>query len=118
MNLVVPGGPSLAQVISVNEQANDAATEIDEFDWYLSCRTDDPDRWLMTLGRADGPAVTRSGTVWLSPTPLAERYGVTAEEPMASLDAAAIIFRDVRIYVRRRSNGHIMHASLFAQVLA
>ena len=111
-NLALPTALTCLAEISVNGLASDATSGIDEFDWYLWQRTDDPARQMLALQRSDTSSYTRSGTVLLAPTALAAtRYLITATNPTPSPEDSVAIFRDVWLGVRRRSNGRIMMAN-------
>jgi hypothetical protein len=111
--LALPSPVSCHMLLSVNGFAHDPSFGSDAFDWYLSQRTDDPARQLFALVPQDTPNATRSGTVLLTMTTLCQAlFGVTPASPLpAPLDRERL-FRDVTLYVRRRSNGSVMHASL------
>lgn len=109
MNLVLPLTLTTLGTITTNGQAVDATNYVDEFDWYLSQRTDDPAAQSLGIVQLDLATNTRSGTVQLYPTPLAQHlYGVSFTSPIPSADIAALLFKDVWLYVRRRSDGRIM----------
>lgn len=110
--LLLPSSLTCLATISVNGLASDAFSGMDEFDWYLWQRTDDPARQLFTLQRSDMDPSTRSGTVLLAPTPLAAaRYSIDTAHPVPSPEDSAKVFRDVWLGVRRRSNWRIMMAN-------
>jgi hypothetical protein len=112
-HLALPTALNTTQIISVNALANDAVAHVDEFDFYLSQRTDDPAAQLLSIQRSDIAPNTRSGTILMLPkNPLMlSLYGSLFPLPP---EQGIAIFRDTWLYVRRRSNGHIMRASFLA----
>jgi hypothetical protein len=97
---------------TVNGNAVDGVPGVDEYDWYLSQRTDTVAAQFLSIvpyTLAVAPA-THSGTVTIQHTALA-----TTELGLASPISDAQLrdlFRSTDIYVRRRSDGAIQWMSL------
>lgn len=90
--------------ITCNNFALDLSPPTDEYDWYVSQRTDDPDGQALSV---EDFALQSSGRLVLNLTALgADTY------PTIDTDAIINIFRNVYVYVRRRSDGAIQWASL------
>lgn len=84
---------SLPLTISVNAGANDAVLGTDEYDWYVSQKTDDPTKQYLSAAQ---PAA-KSGTLTLGLTAL-------GDTTFPSLDESSVqrLFTNVTIYVQRR----------------
>lgn len=107
--LAMPASFDVTAMLSVNELAYDAIPGLDEFDWYLSQRTDLPGEQLFALRRIDDENGTRSGSVKLVPTVLmAAVVSLDEQHPTPSSEQAERIFKYVAVYVRRRSDGLIL----------
>jgi len=118
-NLVLPPVLSAFAILSANGMADDAAPDVDDFDWYLWQRTDDPLKQAFALARYDTTATTRSGTVQMYPTMVAvEEYGLDPSGAIASPEIGVRLFRDLWLGVRRRSTGRIMMANFLASANA
>ena len=97
--------------MTCNALANDAVPGADEFDWYLSQRTDAAAFQLLTISVYNpGGGNTASGTVTLFRTALSitEIGPVTAQTPQRAED----LFRHTYLYVRRRSDRSIQWVDL------
>lgn len=89
--------------ITCNAEASDAVKWTDEYDWYLSQRTDDPNKQMLTLYRIDNmPATTESGRCGLTLTAV----GLNAY-PTLGAEKLHELFADVTVYVKRRSDNAI-----------
>lgn len=118
-NLTLPPALSPFAILSVNEMADDSVLGVDEFDWYLWQRTDDPLKQSFALARYDTSATTRSGTVQMFPTMVAfEQYGLDPSGVITSPELSVRLFRDLWLGVRRRSTGRIMMKSFLASANA
>jgi hypothetical protein len=114
-NLTLPSALSPFAILSANEMADDAAPGVDEFDWYLWQRTDDPLKQAFALARYDTSGTTRSGTIQMYPTGIAiEPYGLDPSGVITSPELGVRLYRDVWLGVRRRSTGRIMMKSFLA----
>lgn len=101
--------------ITINSQANDASPGVDEYDWYVSQRTDDTTAQYFSVANPSVLPSTRSGTILVSLTAMA-----TDLEYATPLDTRQILelFTDVDIYVKRRSDGLIQHKLLLDALLS
>jgi hypothetical protein len=97
-------------LIIVNNTINDAVAGVDEWDWYLSQRTDNSARQYFTVDRADELPNTRSGRIAVNVSALATGLGY-GNIPMSTTEILAL-FTDVEVYARERATGFIHHASL------
>jgi len=99
--------------ISVNSGAADAVLGTDEYDWYLSQRTDDVFRqWFTLTQKASNGSQSFSSTVTLEHTALATaETGVTSSS--ITVDAFIRLLRHLHLYVRRRSDGAIQWVHLY-----
>jgi hypothetical protein len=114
-HLAMPTQPTLVANIYANSGVFDAVNGVDEFDWYLSQRTDDLSLQMIAISRLNEDVATRSGGVAVGPSARAfSTYGPSVVWPTP--EQALKIFRDVWIYVRRRSNGHIMRGGFLTGV--
>lgn len=103
-------------VCTVNGEAADASPGVDEYDWYLSQRTDDADKQFLTI--INKPMVgmsTYSGTVQLTHTVAAENsvgadFG--ASTGMVTSDHRKRLLNFCHLYCRRRSDGAIQWLDL------
>jgi hypothetical protein len=106
-------------ILSVNstgpglDGADDATPWVDEFDWYVSQRTEIAGQQPLNVRSYNQAHLnlsnTKSGTIYLSPL----RYvDFSLVPPAVRSEDLANVYRDVFVYVRRRSNGHIMWGGL------
>lgn len=86
---------ALPAIMSVNGGAADAVSGVDEYDWYLSQRTDDTAAQCLSLTSAAGT----SSTVTLARTALG-----TSRYPSGSTDDMRKLYRHVCVYVSRKSD--------------
>ena len=90
----------------------DAVPGVDEFDFFLSQRSDDPAKqyWEVQRNDAGFPGITNSGRIKLARTSLSTSLypTVTAQ----STAALITLFKDLDLYVYRRSDGLIQHRLL------
>lgn len=118
-NLVVPNGFGYGNslsivtgeglngiVVTMNDSAADAVQGVDEYDWWLSDRTeDDASRWLSVAQIADDGGQSFSGTVGLEATALAlSELRIVGDITMAQWVS---LFKNAYIYVRVRATGAI-----------
>ena len=102
-------GATFPWKLTMNGDLKDAVFGVDEWDWYLSQRTDDPARQYLTMYRIDneaGPDLdpkTTSGRVRLGLTSLGtSTFGTTLTPGQLSR-----LFESVYVYVQRRSDDFI-----------
>jgi hypothetical protein len=107
----------VAVTITANAGAADASPGVDEYDWYLSQRTDDPSRQYLSLTqRPDEAGQSYSGTVYLEHTALATSvYGVSSGD--ITVDAFIRMLANVHLYCRRKSDGAIQWAPLLETMM-
>ncbi len=102
--------------LTVNALAADAVYGTDEYDWYLSQRTDVPaSQYLLVAQAPDGIGPnSHSGSCQITPTSLAEsKFGFTVGAGMPiDPDITRMLFRSCSIYVRRISDQAIQHADV------
>lgn len=122
-NLLLP--PDLTQVglyLCVNGTtagqagADDATPFADEFDWYVSQRTDGLGKPFDVLSwnqANQGQANTKSGTIVLVLRD-GQYLDSTVTPPLIRSENFSAVYRDVEVYVRRRSDGAIMWGNLLA----
>ena len=91
----------------------DSSFGVDEFDWYLSQRTDDPSDQYLSITVVTPTTVSYSGSIQISKTSLG-----TATYPGVTEDDLIGLFRHVDIYVQKRSNNLIQHAIPLNSLLA
>lgn len=115
--IVGAGYEGNAVEISVNGGIRDLVKGVDEYDWYLSQRTDVPARQYFTLTqKPDTASQSFSGTVTLLHTALATSvYGV--EPSVITVDAFVRLLKFVSLYCRRRSDGAIQWAPLLETMM-
>jgi hypothetical protein len=103
--------------VSVNGQAPDAIAGVDEYDWYLSQRSDDPAKqWLSCATAHFFSSDTYSGTVLVATTALANAelgLGLTL-----TVEQQIEVFRFCHLYCRRRSDGAIQWVDLLKAMFA
>lgn len=109
--------------LSVNAQANDAVAGVHEYDWYVSQRTDDPDRQFFTVTNADVAPNTKSGTIVLSLTgTAADTIGIITPgfdvTDNVNEEHLIILCKYVTIYVQRRSDDAIQLVNLLQATLS
>lgn len=87
----------------------DPTPGLDRYDWYLSQRTDDTTKqyWEVQRNHDNFPTVTNSGKIRLARTSLS-----TALYPTIGTAALLALFKDLDLYVFRRSDGLIQHRQL------
>ncbi len=103
-------------VATVNNFATDAIPGADEYDWYLSQRTDDPTKQYLEISRYGIESTSGdgySGTVQINKTALAntELGSWSLSSPMTP-DQRRGLYAFCDLYVRRRSDGAIQWLSL------
>jgi hypothetical protein len=100
---------------TVNGYATDTVVKVDEYDWYVSQKTDDVDKQLISVNRHDVidgyqyPPIdgSRSGTIRLALSPL----GAQDYNQMSYEDQLAV-FKHVYVYVHRISDHAIQMVDL------
>jgi hypothetical protein len=91
----------------------DATPGVDEADWYVSQRSDDPAKqYLAVTQTAASPGQTRSKAIDLIHTPLAESEFGVALGVRPTPDQLINLFRYVHIYFRFRSSSRIKWVDL------
>lgn len=102
--------------LTVNAYAADAVEDADEYDWYLSQRTDVAANQYLQLQREPNDASgSYSGTVRLAHTTLAEtELDVTDGQPLTPVQTVRI-FNSCYIYCQRRSDKKIRFVDLLAR---
>lgn len=100
--------------VSCNAGAADSSSGVDEYDWYLSARTDVVGSMpLLTQGVVVAPN-TYSGSITI--TPAASNFGKSLGDPMSPSDVVSV-FKNCHLYVKRISDGAIQWVDLLrAQV--
>lgn len=94
--------------LTVNALAADAVSGVDEYDWYLSQRTDDPSKQFLQINQVPG----FSGSVQVAGTSLAtSELELTPGLPL-NPDKMAEMWRHSYVYCRRRSDGAIQWLDL------
>lgn len=108
---------------TINAIATDAVPGVDEYDWYLSQRTDDPTKQLLTIipypATLGLPGQTYSGTIYLAHSPLAALSeviltGLADTTP----EKIPVLFKYAHLYCRRRSDGAIQWIDLLRAMTA
>lgn len=107
-----PGG---SLEISCNTGAPDAVFGVDDFDWYLSQRTDEQARQYLEIENfpADG-GESFSGFVRIRNAALADTFAPNA--PSITPQVLKRLFRYAHLYVRRRSDGAIQWVDLHREM--
>lgn len=88
---------------TVNAIAPDAVPGVDEYDWYLSQRTDDLDSQYVLIS-AYTPGHSGTVTVDLNPLTIANLLPFADPSEFSDPDNLALILRDCAIYCHRRSD--------------
>ena len=104
---------------TVNASAPDAAPWTDEYDWYLSRRTDDPTKQLLNMiPKPVSGGNTYSGSVMIGESTLAMSEigfsGITDFTP----DKVPALMKYCHLYCRRRSDGAIQWIDLLRAMTA
>lgn len=112
----LPAVPNLSATIMLtcNAQGYDAVNGVDEYDWYVSQRSDETSGQFWAVSAAPGDAGSRSGTIKLDATAVA-----TTEYPAMTLVTPAALsscFRNVHVYCRRRSDGAIQWLDTYREL--
>lgn len=85
------------------------------YDWYLSQRTDDPDRQYLLF---DQLSMTQSGSVACDLTALAvAALGLSGPTAQLNEDQLVRILKDVTVYCRRRSDESIQFVQMLPTTL-
>jgi len=98
-------------IITINALAYDSVWGVDDYDWYLSQRSDDPTRKYLDIAPAPRTASgTRSGTILVEHNALATaEYGTISTPSMALIHE---LFAYTYLYVQRRSDKAIQWVDL------
>ena len=98
--------------VTCNSTADDSVAGTDEYDWYLSQRTDDPAKqyWL-ALDYNPGGGNTASGTISLVHSALATSELGVVDGPLPAQQYHDLLYK-VALYVRRISDGAIQWLDL------
>jgi hypothetical protein len=91
----------LTLLVTINDGAADAVPGVDEFDFWVSQRTSDPAGFPFEVSRTD--PLFGSGSIYLSISAWAEAL---YPEPFEDR-TIPLLWRDVWVYCRRRSDGAI-----------
>jgi hypothetical protein len=108
--------PSFPITLTCNAGASDTVYGTDEYDWYVSQRTDTAANQYLTVGRDDTPSssISRSGSITLDydPTNVAR---LLPDHSGASFTSSELplLLRHVHVYVRRRSDGAFQWTKLY-----
>lgn len=109
-----------AMLLTVNALAQDAVFGVDEYDWYVSQRTDVPaNQYLDVQGNINlPPIVSFSGTLRMIHTTLAEtEFGIVSGTNLTPTQTVSL-FKDIAVYVRRISDGAIQWVDMLQIQLA
>ena len=107
-------------ILSVNGGAADAVSGVDEYDWYLSQRTDDPEIQALSLVSTPGASstITINLTAWWTTTRSLQAFpgspgNPSADPPVAPIpagynpsnsDHVRVLYRHCYIYVSRKAD--------------
>lgn len=108
--------PDFPIVVTCNAGASDATYGVDEYDWYVSQRTDVEASQYLTVGRNDLPGSTsRSGSIVIG-VDATNRARLLPDHVGASYTDAelTLLLKHVHVYVRRRSDGAYQWTKLYA----
>lgn len=120
------GGISIVSVssdfttrLTVNASAADSVFGTDEYDWYLSDRTDDPGkRFLDIVQRPSSGGNSYSGSVDISLSALClSELGINPATTPLTQSELAICFKFAHLYCRRVSDGAIQWVDLYLEQL-
>ena len=105
--------------VTANASANDAIPAVDEFDWYLRQRTDEPTKQIFHVTQLPAaPGQSRSGSIVLSLTAYAlQEYPTLGTATPAYAEIAAAL-RSVTLFVREVATGQIRVVDLDSYYLA
>lgn len=101
--LVTPTISAFATTITCNAGASDAVLGVHEYDWYLSQRTDVAASQCMTIAHGN-PAKSGTVTITLIEAMVDRLLPGRTDEELLEDDSLAVIFRNVHLYVSRRSD--------------
>jgi hypothetical protein len=108
--------PDLPFRLSANDGASDSVYGTDEYDWYVSQRTDVAANQYLTISRNDAPAssISRSGSIMIDydPTNVARLLPDHAGATFTDAELTLLLSR-VHVYVRRRSDGAFQWTKLY-----
>lgn len=97
----------------------DAVAGVDEYDWWVSQRTIDPAKMYLAVTQyVLNPALTYSGSISLRTTALARAdIGIASDVVALTTMQARRLYKNVHVYCRRRSDGAIQWADVYAESL-
>ncbi len=99
--------PSLF-TLSVNGGVDDSVPLVDEYDWYLSQRTEILSKQYLIISQA----LNKSGSVNLVATTLAQETFLLAPLTDLTAEQTALLLKFAHLYVKRRSDGAIQWIDL------
>jgi hypothetical protein len=106
-------------LITINASAADSVAGVDDYDWWLSDRTEVPASRFLSLAQApDTGGNSFSGSVNLSLTATCITELALALPGSITMQQLASMFKFAHLYVRRRSDGAIQWVDLHALYLA
>lgn len=97
--------------LTVNDGAADSATGVDEYDWYVSQRTDDSAKQLWTVTPLAAGADSFSGSIQMVHSALATSELGVAIGPLPAQQYNGML-RNMAVYCRRISDGAIQWLDL------
>jgi len=106
--------------MSCNGGAADSVAGTDQYDWYISQRTDDPARQMLAVSAYAPVGVpTYSGSVVVGVTALGvARAGLASAASLISHDQMVLLFKHVTAYCRRRSDGAVQYVNVLDYALS
>jgi hypothetical protein len=111
--ITVSSTSAFPMVLSCNALAADSVTSVDEFDWFVSQRTEVSGSEPFVVAKYTPDTDTYSGSISLTLAAWAStEYPDPWDESMAR-----VLFFAVDVYVRRKSDGAIQRLDLLAHVI-
>jgi len=105
--------------LSVNALTSDSVKGTDEYEWYLSQRTDDSEGQFLSLTKYDPnpTAQSFSGSAVFDLTALGtDEFEPDDDGNVSGVDNIKRLYRNVHLYVKRKSDGAILWVNLFPYV--
>lgn len=102
--------------ITCNATAPDGSFGVDEYNWYLSRRTEDVASHFINIAQKPPGASSYSGTVIITPTALAISFLASVVGPKNTPPVIRRCFKNMHLYVRRLSDGAIQWVDLYRAV--
>lgn len=102
--------------ITCNSFDPDAGFGVDEYNWYLSRRTEDTTKQFISIAQKAPDSDTYSGTVIITPTALAISFLASVDGPKNTPPVIRRCFKNMHLYVRRLSDGAIQWVDLYRAV--